>query len=268
MRKISEKELEIILKEHKLWLNGEGGKQANLREVDLEGADLEGTDLYRANLCGVNLREANLENTDLRGTDLYGADLRGADLRKLYLSETNLCRVDLCRANLYGANLEGADLCRANLRRVDLHGANLCGANLCRANLRGANLRGANLYKANLTDVKTDMCTIGFNLACPEEGSFIGYKKANNCIIKLLIPEDAKRSSATTMKCRCDKAKVLDIEDIESGMKIKKVNSNYNKNFVYEVGEIVEVDYFNENRWIECTSGIHFFMNRQNALDY
>lgn len=74
--------------------------------------------------------------------------------------------------------------------------------------------------------------------------------------------EDSKRSSATIFKCRCDKAKVLDIEEIGS------VSSNHNVNFIYKVGEIIKVDDFDENRWNEYSTGIHFFMNKQNAIKY
>ena len=126
----------------------------------------------------------------------------------------------------------------------------------------------ADLRGADLTSIETNMNTIGYNLACPEEGSFIGYKKANGCIVELLILEDSKRSSATTMKCRCDKAKVLDIEDIKTGLKVQVVRSNYDFNFVYKVGEIVSVENFDNNRWDECSTGIHFFVNKENALNY
>lgn len=141
------------------------------------------------------------------------------------------------------------------------------------ANLRGASLYNANLYSsnlnnANLNNVKTNMYTIGYNLACSEEGSFIGYKKAGKYIVKLLIMEDSKRNSATTLKCRCDKAKVLDIENIDTGEKIESTPSDYDINFIYKVGEIVKVDNFDENRWNECASGIHFFMNKENAIKY
>ena len=112
------------------------------------------------------------------------------------------------------------------------------------------------------------MYTIGYNLVCPEEGSFIGYKKASRYIVKLLILEDAKRSSATTMKCRCDKAKVLDIENVETGEKIEEIESNFDSEFIYKVGEIVSVDNFDDDRWNECAQGIHFFMNRENAINY
>ena len=176
------------------------------------------------------------------------ADLRGADLRSIHLRFT-----DLRFADLRGTDLKNADLRFADLRFADLRGADLRGADL-----RGIDLRG----------IETNMSTIGYNLACPEKGSFIGYKKANGCIVELLILEDSKRSSATTMKCRCDKAKVLDIEDIKTGLKVQVVRSNYDFNFVYKVGEIVSVENFDTNRWDECSTGIHFFVNKENALNY
>ena len=147
--------------------------------------------------------------------------------------------------------------------RADLRGADLRSIHLRFADLRFADLRGT-----DLTSIETNMNTIGYNLACPEKGSFIAYKKANGCIIKLLILEDSKRSSATTVKCRCDKAKVLEIKDIETGEKVEEVYSDYDPKFIYKVGEIVSVDNFDNNRWRECASGIHFFMNKKNALNY
>ena len=191
------------------------------------------------------------------------ANLRGADLRY-----ANLYNIDLRCANLNSADLNSADLRCANLRGVDLRCANLNSANLSGASLYNANLYSSNLNNANLNNVKTNMYTIGYNLACPEEGSFIGYKKVGKYIVKLLIMEDSKRNSATTLKCRCDKAKVLDIEKIDTGEKIESTPSDYDINFIYKVGEIVKVDNFDENRWNECSTGIHFFMNKQNAIKY
>ena len=172
------------------------------------------------------------------------------------------------RANLSGSDLKYTDLRYANLSGADLRVADLRGTNLWDADLSGADLTGANLDGANLKNIKTNMYTTGYNLACPEEGSFVGYKKAGKCIVKLLILEDAKRSSATTAKCRCDKAKVLDIENAYTGEKIKAIKSDYNSEFIYKVGEIVTVDNFDDDRWNECSTGIHFFMNRDNAINY
>lgn len=187
---------------------------------------------------------------------------------KLWLNGEGGECADLRYANLYNIDLRCADLNSADLRCANLSGASLYNANLRGASLYNANLYSSNLNNANLNNVKTNMYTIGYNLACSEEGSFIGYKKAGKYIVKLLIMEDSKRNSATTLKCRCDKAKVLDIEKIDTGEKIESTPSDYDINFIYKVGEIVKVDNFDENRWNECASGIHFFMNKENAIKY
>ena len=236
--------LSNILKRHEMWLKSEkDGECANLEGANLKCANLKGANLKGADLFSVDLRKANLRGINLEGTDLFSSNLEGA--------------------NLEGGNLEGADLRNANLKDTNLYGVDLRNANL-----KGANLEGANLRNANLENIQTDVYTIGYNLACPEEGSFVAYKKAGRCIIKLLVLKDAKRSSATTAKCRCNKAKVLDIENIKTGLKITKVHSDYDPSFIYKVGEIISVDNFDNDRWRECAPGIHFFMNRENAINY
>ena len=140
--------------------------------------------------------------------------------------------------------------------------------NLSYTDLSNIDLSDADLRYANLNNIKINYHTLGYHLACPEEGSFIGYKKANKHLIKLLILEDSKRSSTTTLKCRCDKAKVLSITNIKTGKEISEIASDYDKNFIYKVGKIVEVKDFDDNRWNECSTGIHFFINKENAINY
>lgn len=208
-----------------------------------------------------------------RGADLRDADLCGADLRGSNLRSANLCDADLCDANLCGADLRGANLCGAYLRGANLYGADLCDANLCDANLRDANLRDADLRGANLCDADLRGANLrdakGCYLSCPTEGSFIGWKKASGHIVKLRIPEDARRSSATGHKCRCDKAYVMEIQNMD-GTKATEdtVRSDHDKNFVYTVGATVEVPDFDDNRWSECAPGIHFFIDRRAAVEY
>ena len=244
LMRYSEKELKKILENHKHWIFGDchnwENMQANLCGIDLSRANLRGVELCGANLCGADLR---------------GADLSGANLRSVNLSGANLREVALCGANLYKANLQGADLHGANLRGVDLSEANLHGVDLCRADLNGA---------IHISFVP---------YACPDFGAFIGFKKAysekkEKIIVVLEIPEDAKRLSATGRKCRCNKAKVLEIQTLEGEKaNIDKAISMYNKTFIYKVGEIVSVDNFDEDRWNECSTGIHFFINRQEAVN-
>ena len=195
---------------------------------DGKRADLRGADLYEA---------------DLYGADLYGADLRGADLR--------------------GADLRGADL-----RGADLRGANLRGANLYGADLYGADLRGVNLYEA---EIELELINKFYPICCPEVGSFIAWKKVReNLIVKLEVTETAKRSSAFGRKCRCSEAKVLDIQNLDgtSADDVTVAYSTYDSNFAYRVGETVRVDNFDEDRKNECAPGIHFFITRQEAVEY
>ena len=200
------------------------------------------------------------ERADLCGADLRDADLCSANLCDVDLRNADLCGADLCDADLCGANLCDADLCDANLRGADLCDANLCGANLCCANLRGAK---------NTDKTAWDAYTAFYPLQCPETGSFIGYKKAVGKIVMLEICADAKRSSATSRKCRCSKAKVLSITHLDgSDSGLTEVRSNYSKEFVYRVGETVEVPDFDDNRWNECAAGIHFFITREEAVKY
>lgn len=154
---------------------------------------------------------------------------------------------------------------RADLRGADLSGADLSGANLSGADLSIANLRGADLSVANLRGAD-----LNYPIACPEEGSFVAFKKCrDNAIVKLLIPEDAKRCSATSRKCRCNKAIVLSIEDTNGHiMELDCVASIHDQTFIYKVGETVSVCDFDENRWNECAPGIHFFITRKEAINY
>ena len=170
-------------------------------------------------------------------------------------------RANLSRANLSRANLYGANLSRANLSGADLSGANLSRANLYGANLSGANLSGANLYGAKNVPF--------IPMACPDTGSFIGFKKASGHIVMLGIPEDARRLSATGRKCRCDKAIVIRIQEMDGTTSdLTEVVSDHDSSFVYKVGKMVSVPDFCEDRWQECSAGIHFFINRQEAVNY
>ena len=155
---------------------------------------------------------------------------------------------------------------RADLSRADLCGANLYGANLSEADLSRADLCWANLYGANLCGAKNVNCP----LTCPEKGSFIGFKKVRgDYIVTLEILADAMRSSATGRKCRCSKAKVVSITNPDgSNAEVTSARSGWDSNFIYSVGEVVEVKDFDTNRWNECTPGIHFFITRQEAVDY
>ena len=161
---------------------------------------------------------------------------------------------------------DGWENMRANLSNADLRYADLSYADLRYADLRDANLSNADLRGADLSYAK-NVPFIPY--ACPDFGIFIGYKKASGYIVELEIPEEAKRLSATTRKCRCNKAKVLRILNFDRTVAdVTEVKSSYDSGFVYKVGEIVSINNFDEDRWNECSTGIHFFINFQEAVDY
>ena len=191
--------------------------------------------------CGVSLANANLAGTCLAVADLTGADLTGADISWADLADANLKDANLKDANLKGAILKGAILEGANLERVILDMAYLVGAQ-------------------NIPYIP---------LSCPSEGAFVAWKKVEGkYLVKLQVPEDARRLSATTRKCRCDKAMVLDITSLDGEEHYDEVTNNNYKETVYKVGEMVYPDSFDENRWNECSHGIHFFINKEEAINY
>ena len=278
-------ELNKILELHKKWLNDEpDGKRAdlydaNLSNANLSDANLSGANLYRANLSRANLSGANLYRAKLSRANLSDANLSNANLRLANLSHADLSNADLSNADLYDANLSNANLSDANLydanlSNANLSDANLSGANLYRANLSRANLSGANLYRAKLSRANLSGAKIGFPLACPETGSFEAWKKVTGengpeFLVKLLVPADAKRSSATTNKCRCEFADVLEITNIETNQAVQSVeNMRYVPTITYRVGERVYPDSFDENRWNGCSHGIHFFVDKESAMHY
>ena len=132
------------------------------------------------------------------------------------------------------------------------------------ANLSGAYLYGAYLSGADLSGAKIDYNSTAFQQTrILPEGSIIGWKKCQNgVIVKLRIPEDAKRSHAFGRKCRAEFADVIEIFGAD------KAVSNHDNTTTYEVGKRMIPDSFDEDFTHECASGIHFFITRAEAEAY
>lgn len=114
--------------------------------------------------------------------------------------------------------------------------------------------------------------------------SYTAYKSAGNHIIELKInPWDCKTNITRASnllfrtefidvdhaKFRTSKANVISIEDKDTGDKnTQYINSDYNRNFKYEVGKDVEVAYFYEDVNSTCSQGIHYYLTRETALHH
>ncbi len=243
MKKITQEELNIILKEHKLWLKDRSGKRADLSDCDLSQLDMSYSDMSYSNMRG-----ADMSYSDMSYSNMSYSNMRGADM-----SYSDMSYSDMNHANMRYANMCGSNMSYANMRY-----ANMCGSNMSYANLGYSIMRGGD--KRNII---YNGATSFFAIQCPEEGSFIGYKKCQDKIVTLQITEDAERSSATSRKCRCSKAKVISIED-----GLTSIASDYDESFIYKVGEVAEVEFFDKDRWNECSTGIHFFITKQEAINY
>lgn len=266
--------LKEVLEAHKRWLN-DGMPTLLIKQVisvDEQSIETEET-----------------SQADFRGCDIYGADFEQADLRFAIFDGAALLNPNFHLANLQNASFEHSSLYHAKFEGAELWHTNFGGSKLTNSDFTHSYLCGAIFGDALLDNVCFKNASLDgvreFNLAinapfipmaCPDEGSFIGWKIAHtangSCIIKLLIPETAKRSSAGGRKCRCDIAKVLDIQDL-SGKSLPKNTiafSNMYPDFAYRVGKTVRPanGNFDENRWDECSYGIHFFINRQEAVEY
>lgn len=188
------------------------------------------------------------------------------------------CEFDRARFNY--CRMRGAAFVDCDFNNACFDFADLTGSTFLRCDFKGASMRGAILDNVTFNKDCTNMPYIP--MACPETGAFVAYKIACRlntnfsifsiinpdvwCVIKLEIPEDARRSSATGRKCRASKAKVLSIESVDGSQSFEFAQSTWDRDFIYKRGETYEVKNFDENRFNECAPGIHFFLNRNEAL--
>jgi len=261
---MTQDEIAEKLRKHRKWLNGEdGGEKADFHNADLYGADLYKTLLQYADLHNANLQYANLYLSDLEGANLEAANLqhstlRWAKLNDVNLESSNLRYATLEHANLRNANLQYADFWLASLRNTNLDGADLWGARLLYSDLEGSNLQSTRIWPA-------------YEI-CPEEGDFIAWGKgSDNCLIKLLIPESAERTSTiVSRKCRASEAKVLNIWD-KDGNEIRKCYGSLDKTLEYTVGNMVYPDSYDPDPKLDYkldnTNGIHFFITKKEAMN-
>ncbi|MEG0254539.1 MAG: pentapeptide repeat-containing protein [Vagococcus sp.] len=191
-----------------------------------------------------SFKEKELENKIFSKQDLSYADFSNSICKE--------CNFSLCQLSY--ANFTGATLINCSFNQADVN---------------QANFRYAILTNCDLSEIKNKSSAKYLEMTCPETGAFLAYKQCYNFrIVQLLVPADAKRSSATNNTCRCNKAKVLSIKSIDFKEVYQEAVSLVDEHFIYRVGEIIEPDSYNEDRWIDSTHGIHFYMTRDEAIHY
>jgi len=146
---------------------------------------------------------------------------------------------------------------------------------------------------------------IGYKLAAYYDGTYF-----QPCIVTLYIPDDAtvihpytpnswmmkEQSRVKSKKHRCNKARVMTIEDLQSGdfvpeayslFVIQTIISKYSKQIKFRPHLTIEhyvenypggvykpseksicLEEINKSEFCECGEGIHFFLTKQDAKDY
>lgn len=238
-------------------------------ECEVQHFDVRISDGYR----DITFSNCKVQNCDYLGSVNYY--MNRTEIKALNETTFEYCVFENCRANNF-IHCEGEKFVNCKFNNCDFV--------------------GADLFQSTFTNCLCNDNTKGFQLVCPEKGEYTAYKKAKiyvydksgknatsdmmngkykydahdeYVIIELKIPKDAKRSSATTRKCRASKAKVLSITSIDGKKHYKIAFAGYNSNFFYKVGKtVVPTNGYEENRWIECAAGIHHFITRDEAVAY
>ncbi len=122
--------------------------------------------------------------------------------------------------------------------------------------------------------IKLTNCKLPPFQIVPSSGSFTGWKKVRGgYILKLLIPANAKRTSSLVgRKCRANKVKVVGVEKTSTSKFVNpdrvKYYSLFRPKFSYYVGEYITEPDYDDNPTVECTKGIHFFITKEEAINY
>ena len=240
-------------------------------------ADFSNSTFNNANFDYTLFDKCKFSNTSLQYASFNHAYLGNVNFEKADLYHIVFIIVNLVEANFNDTDLSfgyfsGANLFAASFKNTKLEDAFFADCIIEKTNFENAVINEYTMFK-EIARYETVMPNV--SMICPEEGSFIGYKigatspySKKRFLIKLEILESAKRLNGVSRTCRCDKAKVLDIINIDTKEHVNRCSSCYDYDFDYEVGKVSEVNEFDDDRWADYTTGIHFFMTKQEALDW
>lgn len=268
-KQLSHKEFDAIVSKHKKWLeNKSKGKCAHFKDVKISGFELRNIDLSQATFDNVTMRYVCVDNVKFDSAEFDDCNFEGSSFTDCTFKQADVRKNNFANADFTDCDFTDTIANEANFQNVYFTNVNFTGTHA-----NGTDFRNVEFNNCELKCILYDECTAGFAMACPETGAFTAYKKAclynhSDCIVKLEVPADALRSSATTRKCRVSKAKVVAIYDMSGNSIQKNAYSNHTKNFVYRIGKMVEVKNFDKDRWHECAPGIHCFITKKEAELY
>lgn len=277
---MAQDEAEEIVKEHEKWVNGNGkrGKRADfsgkrLEKICFVGKNLQDAIFDQCVLVDCLFSEcvavdAVFSKTKIEGTTFNNCVLCDANFDCAFITQCCFLNVNLFESSMMHSQMLETMFSCSDLTSIDF---TFCDMVHCSA--EKSNFSGSRIGDNNFKEIHASNRTAFYDICCPEEGAFVGFKKARcygaEVIVKLLITENAKRGSACSRKCRASEVKVLGIYDLDRNELPNVVASSYWKyGFHYKVGETISIEDFDENRWNECSTGIHFFLTFDEAARF
>lgn len=255
----------------------------------VSGRTIEGLRISNGFLTESDFKFSVISQCKFEDVRIYDSDFVDASLEGTSFVSSGVADCKFMNSDFYSTDMD-----HVKFTGCDFRNCRFDEARFWKVRFRHCIFDDAFFNDCSFIDCNFEGCSTAFNtvhncsgfpyvpMACPEEGEFIGYKKvclnmvepnaARLCrgIVKLRIPADAKRSSAGGRKCRCSHAYVEGIYTL-SGEPLKVVGySAYRTSgqIVYETGKMVYADKWDDDRWNTCSNGIHFFLNRMEAVNY
>lgn len=243
---------------------------ADMTRTDFSRATLDGAQMTQIKALGASFEGASMKGVILRSATLWDTSFKGADMGMALMTGLELCDCILESANLTFADLTLTDLDNAVFKNANLKYARIEDADRSYwADFRGADVTGVEFSGCEICEESFEGA-IGFHphMRCPEEGSFIAWKKyREDRIVKLLIPENARRTGASTHSCRASEAVVMEIRNQENES-CEEAVSLRDEEIVYRKGaKVYPKEAFDDHLLIDG-SGIHFFLTRTEAEQF
>lgn len=247
---------------------------------DFSSAFLNKTKFNNCEFLGVNFTHAILYNTKFIKSKIFLSSFHCAILDHSIFKDTTLDHcIITCSAgayakftncNLFDISFDSSNLRCSEFRNTSLHRIHFTSSNLTSAIFNKCLSEEINFDKSNLSGTILDGFQNEYVRGKILTENIIGYKASTEgYIIVLEIPAGAIVFSINGDKCRTNKAKVIDIYDpMVISEKITRAHSMFDKRFSYYIGDEFNIKNFDLQYNNECSTGIHFFTDKEKLIEY
>lgn len=207
-------------------------------------------------VCNLILH-SNIKLEDIHITDIHGSIVH-IELDYLYIDTLRLINVQTDSTLVYTNSYIHTLILRDTF-------------NLCSINTRSVICNISCDYKSTINSYHSTSyksASLPLSLMSYSDHPVIGYKTLRGdriAVLKILSEWLIDKSS---LKCRCNKVKVLNIIKVGTKESFEIGQSIHDNKFLYKVGEIIDLSSTKLDVTKVCGEGIHFFLTLQQAIDY